>query len=554
LNRKARRDYEALRRGVGPMENQLFDDFAAAELDRREFLRRATVLGLSVSAAGAALGALGHAPAAWARPAAARVGGRLRLGVTPAPGGAIEPIQFGDSGSLSTGAVCGEFLTRATSSLRLKPELAVSWAANKDASVWTFKLRPGVMFQDGQTMKADDVVATYKRLTGPGSQALSAFQGVLKPAGIRKVDDLTVAFHLESPTASFPYLTSSTTYQAIVLPASYQPGTFTSTPQTTGAFKMVSYQPGVGATYDRFDRWWGGHAPLDGVDLTYFPAPAAADAALLSGSIDLFNEISVGSDRSLFNNKAIQIFSAQSAAHREVPMRTDQPPFNDYRVRQAVALTLDRPAILKRLLKGYGSLGNDSPFAPVFPSTAPVAQRHKDIAKAKQLMAAAGKSQGFDVTMTVQNDIEMPLYAQIIQESVREIGIKMKLRIENDSVYFAGSSKTTPWLNTPINVTGWGARAVPNVYLTADLGTGGVWNAPHYSSKQFDALAKSYLGAIALKDQRKYSAKIERLLLHDTPLIIGYFTGNLAAGSKKVKGFYVGANGEPYVSHVSLAA
>jgi peptide/nickel transport system substrate-binding protein len=554
LNRQARREFEALRRDAGSVENQLFDDFAAAELDRKEFLRRAAVFGLSVPAASAALGALGEAPVALAAPAAARVGGRLRLGVNPAPGGAIEPIQFADTGSLSTGAVCGEFLTRATASLRLKPELAVSWVANKDASVWTFKLRPGVKFHDGQTMNADDVVATYKALTGPGSQALSAFKGVLTPDGVQKVDSLTVAFHLESPTASFPYLTSSTTYQAIVLPASYQPGTFTSKPQATGAFKLVSYQPGVGATYDRFDGWWGGHAALDGVDLTYFAAPAAADAALLTGSIDLFNEISIGSDRPLFNNKAIQIFNAPSAAHREVPMRTDQPPFNDYRVRQAVALTLDRPAILKRLLKGFGSLGNDTPFAPVFPSTAPIAQRHKDLAKAKQLMAAAGKSKGFHVTMTVQNDIEMPLYAQIIEESVRAIGIQMKLRIENDSVYFAGSPKTTHWLNTPINVTGWGARAVPNVYLTADLGTGGVWNAAHYSSKHFDALAKSYLGAIALKDQRKYALQIEQLLLHDTPLIIGYFTGNLAAGSKKVRGFYVGANGEPYVSHVSLAA
>src|SRR5712691_4081931 len=553
---RARRQFEDVRRKAGPVENQLIDDLFAGEFDRKEFLQRGTVLGLSTSVMSAGLVALGEAPLSLASPAAARAGGRIRVGINPAPAGAIEPILFADTGSLSTGSICGEFLTRATKSLVLVPELAVGWTPNKDARVWTFKLRPGVKFQNGQNLSADDVVATYKRLTDPnsGSQALSAFKGVLAPDGVQKgVDEATVVFNLEAPTASFPYLTSSTTYQAIILPATYQTGTFTAKPQCTGAFKIASYTPGVGAKSYRFDAWWGGNAPFDGVDATYYPAPAAADAALLSGSIDLYNEVSISTDRPLFNNPNIQIFVARSASHREVPMRTDRPPFNDYRVRQAVALTLDRLALVKTLLGGFGDVGNDSPFAPVYPSTARVAQRHKDIAKAKQLMAAAGRAKGFPITITVQADVDMPHYAEIMQRSVREIGINMQIRDEIDSVYFAGTPSTTPWLNTPINITGWGARAVPNVFLTSGFETGGVWNAAHYSNKRYDALAKSYLGAIAIKDQRKYAKQIEQLLLHDTPVIIAYFGYNLAAGSKRVKGYSVGANYEVYLSRTSLA-
>src|SRR5262249_29821993 len=149
--------------------------------------------------------------------------------------------------------------------------------------VWTVTLRPNVKFQSGQAFGADDIVATYERLVDPksGSQALSAVKSVLSPGGTKKVNDLTGAFPLDNPTASSPYLMSSTPYQGIILPADYKVGTFTQTAQTTGAFAITSYTPGVGAKYDRFPGWWGGHADLDGVDVTFFTDASAADAALL---------------------------------------------------------------------------------------------------------------------------------------------------------------------------------------------------------------------------------------------------------------------------------
>ena len=181
------------------------------------------------------------------RRSAAKAGGRLRLGIIPPPTSGLDPHTYKDQGGLTTGGISGEFLTRATQTLTLQQELALSWKPNTNASVWTYKLRPGVKFQDGQSFSADDVVTTYDRLCDPasGSQALSALKGVLSPGGTKKIDDLTVEFHLDAPNANFPYLTSSTTYQGILLPSNYKLGTFEKTPQTTGAFKLVSYNPGV---------------------------------------------------------------------------------------------------------------------------------------------------------------------------------------------------------------------------------------------------------------------------------------------------------------------
>jgi peptide/nickel transport system substrate-binding protein len=564
MDRETRRRLEEFRHNeAGPVENALIDDLATGELDRAEFLRRATIFGLSASAIATALAAFGEAPLAFAGTTQGSAGGRLRLGCIPPPAHGLDPHTYADTGSLVTGNVAGEMLVRSTNKLTLISELATSWKPNKDASIWTYTLRHGVKFQTGQEMKADDVVTTFKRLVDPnsGSQALSAFKGTLSPDGVRKVDDYTVQFHLDAPAASFPYLTSSTTYQAIILPANYQLGSFEKTPQCTGAFKLVAYTPGVGATYERFGGWWGGQAPLDGVDLKYFSDDAAIISALLGNQIDLVNEIHFSTGRALFGNPNVQIFSARGATHRLVPMLTDAPPFNDYRVRQAVALTLDRPAIRKRLFNDLADLGNDSPFAPVFPATdKSVPQRHKDIQKAKQLMAAAGKSNGFSVQLTTYKAFELPALAQIIQSSVKQIGIKLTLQILTSAAYYAGTQLgppkgwgTTPWLNTPMNITDWGGRAVPNVYLTSSLKSKGVWNASHYSNKKFDSLANSFIAAIALKDQRKYARQIQLLLLHDTPALYPYFYFQLGGGSKRVRGYKADPQGQVYLSKTSLA-
>ncbi len=565
MDRDMMRRLDEFRRDeAGPLENALFDDLGSGEMDRQEFIRRASVLGLSVTAIGVALGAFGGAAPAFGSTGAVNVGGRMRLGVVPPPVTGLDPHTYKDTGGLVTGGIAGEFLSRATASLTLLPELATSWKPNANATVWTYKLRPGVKFQSGQSFGADDVVATYERLTDPksGSQALSALKGVLSPGGTKKIDNLTVQFRLDAPTASFPYLASSTTYQAIMLPADYKLGTFEKTPQTTGAFRLVSYSPGVGAKYERNPGWWGGRAALDGVDVTYYSDDSAIVSALLGNQIDLINQVNFATGRALFKAPNVQIFNAPGATHRQVPMRVDaKNPLKDPRVRRAIALTLDRPAIIKTLFNNLSDIGNDSPFAPAFPSTdRSVPQRKKDLAQAKRLMAQAGFARGFKITLTTQKTGEIPQLAQIIQRSVKAIGIDMKLVILTATAYFAGSQDgpplgwgTTPWLNAPMNITDWGHRAVPNVVVNAAFRSKGVWNAAHYSNKKYDATAKAFFGAIAIADQRKYEKQMQLILLRDTPVIVPYFYNFLAGGSKKVRGYKADAQGTVFLSRTSLS-
>jgi peptide/nickel transport system substrate-binding protein len=576
MDREARRKFEAYRRSAGPIENSVIDDLNGGEVDRAGFIRRGAMFGLSASVLSSALIAAGEAPVAFAKnaPKAKPVkGGRLRVAFTPPTQPVDDPFKI-VTGASTVAGVPGEYLMRVQTDLTLAPQLAVAWTPNKDGSAWTVKLRPNVKFQNGvnqagKNLAPEDVVATWKRLADPttGSQAISSTKGILDPSGVvaGPAGD-QVTFNLLQPTASFPYILGSNTYQAIILPSTYQLGTYVKKPQTTGAFQLTDYVPGPGghATYERNPNWWGGTVWLDGVDATLYSDPAATNLALLSGNIDLLAGINRSVNAGVFNNPKFNISQAKSGGHTEFCIRVDNgKPFNDPRVRRALALSLDRPGLIKTLWGGYADLGNDSPFAPVYPSTTPppaVPQRAKNVKQAKQLLAAAGYANGLPGTYdwTVAQESNSPDYAQVVQQSAKEVGINLNLKTESTSIYYGGSQTgppngwgATPWLNDPLTLTGWGARAVPNVFLTSGLQTGGVWNAPHYSNPKFDSTLKSYIGAVALSDQRKYSKQLELILLNDTPTIFAWFSNVVAATTKNVNNYTL-STGATWYSNVWL--
>src|SRR5437879_3772051 len=121
MDRESRRRLDEYRREAGPIESNLIDELVEGELSRAEFIRRATVFGLSASVIGTALGALGEAPLAFAQSEVGRAGGRIRLAVIPPPTHGVDPILYFTQGDLTIGGIAGEFLTRATATLALKP-------------------------------------------------------------------------------------------------------------------------------------------------------------------------------------------------------------------------------------------------------------------------------------------------------------------------------------------------------------------------------------------------------------------------------------------------
>ena len=216
--------------------NHAIDEFLAGRLTRRELLRYASVMGLSLAGGG-----LLDAPPARAQGAASTQTIRVAH-LTPA--GAVDPLTVTDAASLALLNQTGEFLIDDDGEkLMLKPALALSWQPNDKGDVWTFKLRPNVKFHDGQLFTAKDVAATFDRLADPasGSAALSVLKGVLSKGGAKVVDEHTIAFHLDAPNGNFPYYVSSDNYNAVILPANYAGG-YEKTFIGTGPFRFEKYQ------------------------------------------------------------------------------------------------------------------------------------------------------------------------------------------------------------------------------------------------------------------------------------------------------------------------
>ena len=528
---------DILRRGRSEHQNHLIDGLARGSVSRREFMRYGSVLGLSAPLLGSVAGAIGYS--ASVQPArAAMAGGTIRVAQT-VPAAAIDPVKIADGGGITVLSQVGEALVLSGKDLTAIPVLAESWSSNKDATVWTFKLRQGVKFHNGKTMTADDVVATFDRLANPdnGSNALSVFSGLLSKGGTRKVDDYTVEFHLEAANGNFPYAVSTDNYNAVILPADYA-GDFEKSMIGTGAFKLEKYTPKVGASFIRNPDYWGGPAKADRVEISFYDDYQPQILALQGGQVDIITQLPVLQGVGLLNDPNFEIISLPSSAHQQVHMRTDKDPFKDKRVRRAIALCLDRPKLVQGLMKGRAAIGNDSPFMAAYPSTdASVPQREKNIAEAKQLTGAAGMAGGFKTTLTTEKYLEIPDYAVLIQNAVKEIGGNIELNIMDQGAYYGDAVYgKSPWLDSDMGITDYGHRGVPNVFLQAPLTSTGTWNSAHFSNPEYDALAKGYIASLDLESQRAAAGKIQTLLLDETPLIFSYFYDYLTATKKGTTG------------------
>jgi peptide/nickel transport system substrate-binding protein len=546
-----------LRKGQGEIASHVIDEFAAGRLSRREFVRRGTVVGLSLPVLGGVLAACGSSSSSPSSAGSSSgAGATIKVGLV-VPTAQINPLTVADQGGLCMLAQTGEYLCLSTQSLSLKPVLAESWSANSAGDVWTFKIRKGVTFHDGTPLTADDVIYTYKTQSDPksSSNALSNFGGVLVPSGVVKVDDYTVAFHLASPNGNFPYLTSSDNYNMIIIPNGYDPSQWQSSFIGTGPFVLKSYTPKVGASFTRNEKYWGTKALPAGTEFTFYSDQTPENLALTAGSIDVLSSFAVSGGEEILAPGAYNVIRLKSSAHRELSMRCDQAPFTDPRVRQAIALSLNRPQTVQALFKGYADVGNDSPFAPVFPSTdTSVAQRKQNIAQAKSLLSAAGHPSGFSTQLITEQLEEIPQYAQIVVAAAKEIGVNINLTVESSSAYYGKATfGNSDWLDATMSLVDYGHRSVPNVFLTAPLQTTnatsgtGAWNAAHFANSQYDSLVNSYIATVDVSTQRSLAGQIENLLLDQTPVIYGYFFDWLAATAKNVSGAYPTAIGHIFL-------
>jgi peptide/nickel transport system substrate-binding protein len=509
------------------------------------FLASACGTGSKSSSSGG--GGADTAVKAGGKQVAVKPGGTLKLGMSPGPTTEIDPILVGDEGGLGIMSQSGEFLSWSDSKLQLQPRLAESWKPNADGSVWTFKIRQGVKFHDGTPMTAEDVAASINALSDPkkGSNALSTFAGVLSKDSAKATDASTVQFELDGPNGNFPYLVSSDNYNSLIVPKDLS-GKWEKTFPGTGPWKLEKYTPNSGVTFVKNPDYWDkSRVPkLDRQQVKFYPKEQAQILGLQSGDVDVVVHFSPTGGKALLNDPNVTVIELRASVHREIHMRNDKKPFDDKRVRQAMALAVDRAALVNGLMAGKSDFGNDSPFAPVFPTTdKSVAQRKQDLEKAKALMQQAGVSNA-SATIDTWDGLELPDLAQLLQNDAAKIGLRLKPSVTPAGTYYGDAVfGKSPWLDSTMGITDYGHRGVPNVFLVAQLSSKGVWNAAHFKNPTYDGLMKEYISALDIGAQRTAAQKIQTLLLDETPNIYAYFYYFLTGTRKNVGNVEVSAMG-----------
>lgn len=558
---------EQIRATSSDTERRLIDDYLDRRLSRRDFIRRGTVAGMSLSALGliAACGEGGEETTTTtaaggtettagettttAAPDAGPV--TIRMGINN-PAGVIDPVLINDLGRIQFVSLIADTLTF-SSSTGLRPALAETWESNADGTMWTFTLREGLTYSDGTPLTAADVVATFEGIAD-GNAASALGTGALAKGGTVAVDDRTVQFNLDAPVGAFPFIVSSDNYNAIVLPTSfwdgYAEGSYESSFIGSGPFMVETFTPGQGAVLVRNENYWGGDVVPDRVEVTFFAEEPAMIAAFQEGRLDVIPSFSAAHGQALLNDPDTQIGVIPTAEHRQIHLNTQQGLFADKRVRQALAWSINRQALVDGLLSGYGDLANDHPIAPFFAVFNPdaVTQKEEDLDQANALIDEAG-ARGSQVTLNTLQFAEVELLAQLVQSAAAQIGLTIDLQIDDAGTYYGNF-----WLDSTIGITNYGHRGVPNVYLGAPLKSDGTWNAAKFNNPDYDALVDAFVAEPDEDAQRELAGQIEALLADEVPMIIPYFVGNISATLPGTTGLETTGMGHVIITGLQLGS
>jgi peptide/nickel transport system substrate-binding protein len=402
------------------------------DITRRRLLENAAKGGLAVGAGGliAACGSSSSSSSSAATTTSQasagtpKHGGTLRAGLT---GGSssdtADPNTIVNNTDYARAALLYEALVWTNSQAQQYNRLAEEMTPNKDATVWTIRLRSGVTFHNGKDVTADDLIFSINRVINPKSpgEAANALAGI-NAAGIKKVDNLTITVPFHKPYSTFPESLANN-ITVYVLPVGFDP----KTPIGTGPFKMSQFTPGQQTVLTRFENYWNAPLPyLNEIIMTDYSDETSQVNALLSGQVDVVNLLSQDTIGTV-TGSGKKVVISDGGGWNPFTMRVDQPPFNDVRVRQAFRLAVDREAMLKTVFGGHGTLGNDifGIWAPEYDHSIP--QRQYDPEQAKSLLKAAGHD-SLAVTL-VTGDIAQGVInmAQVYAQQSAPAGINAKL-------------------------------------------------------------------------------------------------------------------------------
>jgi peptide/nickel transport system substrate-binding protein len=430
------------------------------------------------------------------------------------------------------------------------PGLATEWKT-VDPTTWEFKLRKGVKFHDGSEFTAADVVASIERVPKvPNSP--SPFTAYTKQIQkIEVVDAHTIRFRTALP---YPLMPSDMTQVAMInrqfANASTEDFNSGKAAIGTGPYKVVRYTKSDRIELARNDAWWGGKTPWEKVSLRILPNDATRVAALLSGGVQVIENVptsDVGKLRAdkrlaLYRTIADRLIYLHMDSERDAsPFVTDRDgrplgknPLKDARVRKALSKAINRPAIVERVMEGEAIASGQLVPEFLFGATKNLQVEKFDPEGAKKLLADAGYPNGFGLTIHAPNNryVNDAKIAQAIAQMLARVGVDTKVVAMPSATYFSQATD----LKFSFMLVGWGtgtaeaSSSLKALLMTYNRDKGyGTANRGRYSNSKVDALTEDALQTVDDVKREAYLQRASELAINDTGIIPLHFQVNIWA-------------------------
>ncbi len=486
------------------------------------------------TSAPAATGGAAPAPTTAAVAGNAKKGGVLKVGVQGDPV-ALDPHSTSLTATNHIVEHIYGRLVTIDATLSPKPDLAESWEIAPDGLVYTFKLRKGVKFHNGQTLVAGDVKYSYERVLDPKTKSTST-AGLASIDKIETPDDGTVKITLKKPNAAFLVGLWSPNYAIVRKEDIDKNGDLTKFANGTGPFKFKEYVPNTKLTLERFaDYYEAGKPYLDGIEFVPVPDDTARSTAVRTGTVDFVEYAPAKDIPQLKADKSLVIAGDQNTNIRYLGFNLTQKdkPWANPKVRQAISLAMDRQAIVDAAFYGL-AIPTLTVFPPGYWATLDTKVAPQDIKTAKAMLADAGFPNGFKTTIKTWSSYPFLSNAAIaVQDQLKQIGIQAEVLQEDNGTFIADNNAKS----YELLVSGTSGYTDPNEIMLGNFGTGLASNNSGYSDPDFDKLVTDGVATTKQEDRKKVYAQLQQKLLADNPWVMLYVGSQYEAMKTYVKGY-----------------
>ncbi|SDY99471.1 ABC transporter substrate-binding protein [Herbiconiux ginsengi] len=404
------------------------------------------------------------------------------------------------------------------------PQLATAVEPGDTADVWTVTLADDATWSDGDPVTADDVVATVKRWFAeelPPSGSLP----FIDPDQVEAVDEHTVKFTLLYPTVTFPEAFTSPT--TAIVPADFDPAK----PIGSGPFVLSDNDPGVQLTFTANKDYFRGAPGVDELDVVSFADATSAASALTAGQIDVDASVDPTIVDVIDGTTGYSVFDYGTSGTLTWVMNTQQAPFDDPVVRQALRLAVDRQQLIDQVYNGYGTLGNDvfNPYDPMYDADLP--QREYDPEAAKAMLEAAGYTLPLAVKLVgTDNQPTSERQNEVLVQQAAAAGFDIQYEFVDSATFYGDAYGTYP-----LSLSFWGFLGIFDQAAFTITATA-PYNSSHWTDPEYDALFDQAIQTVDDTERKDLVAQMQTIEYDSGPYIVPMFLDALVGLSDDVSG------------------